>query len=820
MKKELQFFGSHALAKSDSNKHEYGLLVVDFDETCTQGDTISKIIKAALESSDIEQDERNSRKKTYEKLVANYISSRQDTLDALVPEGLDNSPVQGTQWLEHFIQELHVFDTRMNQIVVDTGILSGITWNSLKSSSQTIQIRYNCIDTLRLAMDNGMHVAILSVNWSAHMIQNVFERFGFAVNVLQDISEIELEDQTKIHIIANQLEFNNDRSTGKILGVCESSSDKRASLQSITSQNTKFSNCIYIGDSITDIGPLTEASLGIIMGQNATLMNAVRIAGMDVSPLEETQNKVKNTLYHSDSWEKVYGLISGLTWCPIREEKNRLLGQIPRVLLISGSDSGGGAGLQADIKACVSCGTFPTNAVSAVTVQNSHGVDHIHTIPGRVLTDQIHAVQSDIGSSCIKIGMLGSIENVKAVSEYLKRERHCPPIILDPVLVSSSGSALAEQGLVNALKDDLFPLATMITPNISEASQLLDGMQIDSIDAMKVAAKRLHELGPRYVLVKGGHYMDSNAHATDVMYDGYQYIEFSKVFLDATNNHGTGCALASAIASYIARGETVTDAVSHAKEFVWRAMERSRGINLGYGEQRPMNLAHHVDNWIEPAHRIANDVDVSLYAVSSPHTTSQDKTDEEILDAIRAVVKGGASVIQIRDKVSEGLHLTRIVSKIVRFCRPRGVKVIVNDRVDVCIAADACGVHVGQGDIPAAAVRRMIGPDKILGVSCKTIELALKAQHDGADYVGCGAVFDTPTKKTSRRIGVEGVKKIREKVSIPVVAIGGLDASNVEQVILESTCHGVAVVRAIFDAQDIQSATKHLRTLVDKALLA
>lgn len=114
----------------------------------------------------------------------------------------------------------------------------------------------------------------------------------------------------------------------------------------------------------------------------------------------------------------------------------------------------------------------------------------------------------------------------------------------------------------------------------------------------------------------------------------------------------------------------------------------------------------------------------------------------------------------------------------------------------------------------------MIGPDKILGVSCKTIELALKAQHDGADYVGCGAVFDTPTKKTSRRIGVEGVKKIREKVSIPVVAIGGLDASNVEQVILESTCHGVAVVRAIFDAQDIQSATKHLRTLVDKALLA
>ena len=626
-----------------------------------------------------------------------------------------------------------------------------------------------------------------------------------------------MQDQGKIHIIANHLEFENNTSTGQIRKICESSSDKKNILENMMSMNRKCGECIYIGDSITDIGPLTEASLGVVMGNSGTLLNAIRIAGMQIHPLEMYKSHQSNTLYHTESWDVVYGLVSGVTWCPERE-KQKTMQKIPRVLLISWSDSCGGAGLQADIKTCVACGTFPTNAVTAVTVQNSHGVGQIHNIPGQVLRDQIHAIQSDIGSSCIKIGMLGSIENVKAVADHLKTDVNRPPIVLDPVLVSSSGSDLAEHGLAEVLKEELLPIATMITPNISEASELLDGMQIDSVASMKAASKKLHAFGPRYVLIKGGHCMDSDANATDILYDGHQFVEYSKVFLDATNNHGTGCALSSAIASYIAKGETVIDAVAHAKQFVWRAMEKSRGIHLGHGDQKPMNLAHHVDTWIQPRCRIPNDIDVSLYAVSSPHTTSQDKSDEDILDAIRAVVKGGASVIQIRDKVSEGGHLTRIVSKIVRFCRPRGVKVIVNDRVDVCIAADACGVHVGQGDIPAAAVRRMIGPDKILGVSCKTIELALKAEQDGADYVGCGAVFDTPTKKTSRRIGIDGVKNIRDSVSIPVVAIGGLDHTNIEQTILGSSCDGVAVVRAIFDAPDIQSATQHLRNLTDVAL--
>ena len=393
--------------------------------------------------------------------------------------------------------------------------------------------------------------------------------------------------------------------------------------------------------------------------------------------------------------------------------------------------------------------------------------------------------------------------------------------MVDPVLVSSSGSALASQGIESALKELIFPISTIITPNIPEASALLGGMTIDSVESMKAAATVLYAMGPQYVLIKGGHLNDSSRHAVDVLYDGKVITEFSKPLLQCENTHGTGCSLSSAIASYLAAGDSVEDAVGKAKHFVWRAMERSSGLLIGTGRQKAMNITHTVHDWMAcySSDRVPNDIDLTLYAVSSPNTTSPDKTDQEILQQVESVIQGGATVIQIRDKVSEGGRLTRIVSKVVKLCRPHGVKVIVNDRVDVCLAANACGVHVGQNDIDARIVRKMVGPDKILGVSCKTVELALKAQRDGADYLGCGAVFDTPTKD-SRRIGFDGVKKIKRSVQIPVVAIGGIDASNAAETIQNTGCDGVAVVRAIFDATDIKKSTEFLREAIDRPIKA
>lgn len=826
MKKELQFFGANTEPKLSTGR---GILVVDFDETSSQGDTISKIVDAAYQGDSVGLEERQHKESLYKKLLSEYLSEREALFGRLIPEGLGASPVKGREWLAEFLQELSKFDSYRNKVCFESSLLSGATRESLQKSASDVAMQPRCLETLQHALDCGMHAAVVSVNWSSELIEKVFQRHGIAVEVVSDLSSLDFERRSDVvHIIANRMEFDgNSRTTGLVHTQCENAEDK-ARIMAKLQGDRDFS--IYVGDSVTDIGSLMEASMGIIFGENQTLMCVLRIAGVPVHPLEEfvyTSNvdDTEKILYQTSSWDEIYGVVSAECWCSEREQKSSAC-HVPRVMLISGSDSGGGAGLQADIKTCTACGSFTTNAVAAITVQNTVGVESIYSIPSDIVRDQIKYVYSDIGADCIKIGMLGSVDNVMAVSETVKRMPSRPPIVLDPVLASSSGSSLAEQGIIDAMKECLFPVATIVTPNIPEAMHLLDDtFVIDSVDSMKRAAEKLYELGPRYVLIKGGHLQDGSPNAIDVLFDGKEFVEFSTPLLNPTNNHGTGCSLASAIASYVSQGENVLHAVDKAKKFVWRAIERSSGLDIGQGAQKPMNISYDQYDWPRSpkTDRIPNPIDVSLYAVTSPSTTSEDRTDEEILQTVQSVISGGATVIQIRDKVSEGGRLTRIVSKIVQLCKPAGIKVIVNDRVDVAIAADACGVHVGQGDIPAALVRKMIGQDKILGVSCKTVDLAIKAQHDGADYVGCGATYPTTTKDSSV-IGTHGVRQIKENVSIPVVAIGGIDDTNASRTLQESGADGVAVVRAIFNAADIKSATSCLlkdvtRTLKQKAIV-
>ena len=665
------------------------------------------------------------------------------------------------------------------------------------------------VDTLHLAIRRGINVVMItSGECSTKTIEHALSGLALPVKTTVASTVATLPGRAKVHVVCDPQGVIAMNQVRQILSLdC---------LKSVYIGSSRFSRM------------LAEASVAVIMGPQQTSDPATIQRGTQIRPLIEygfhtRDNSFVDVMYQTNSWDEVFGFLSASTWEPTEERARAQEQHIPRVLLISGSDSGGGAGLQADIKTCTSLGVFTTNAVTAITAQNTTGVHKVHTLPGELVRDQIRAVCSDIGTSAIKVGMLGSAANVQVVSEELRAMNCKQRVIVDPVLSSSSGASLAEDGLVESLKKYLFPLASVITPNTEEASILLGNLRIESLEEMRVAARKLYEFGPEYVLLKGGHvvseFRGSGRMAVDVLFDGHDFVELSREYInDATNTHGTGCSLASAIASRIAQGDCMVDAIRYAKDYVWRTIQRSQGLPLGTGLQRPMN--HHESfEWgihsTATGRHVPNPIDISLYAVSSPTTTSPEKTDDEILDTVRSVVSGGVSVIQIRDKSSEGGRLTRIVSKMVRFCRPLGVKVIVNDRVDVCIAADACGVHIGQGDIPAHIVRKMIGPTKVLGVSCKTVELGRKAQLDGADYLGCGAVFDTPTKD-SRTIGVDGVSRIKSNVSIPVVAIGGLDESNIEETLRATGCDGVAVVRAIFDASDVRSSTARLRDIVDR----
>ncbi len=204
-------------------------------------------------------------------------------------------------------------------------------------------------------------------------------------------------------------------------------------------------------------------------------------------------------------------------------------------------------------------------------------------------------------------------------------------------------------------------------------------------------------------------------------------------------------------------------------------------------------------------------VDLSVYVITDRKLAAP----RSVVEVVQAALRGGATVIQLREKEAPTREMVELGMALLRVTRPAGVPLIVNDRVDVALAIDADGVHVGQDDMPAALARKLIGPDKILGVSAETVEQALLAQRDGADYLGVGDVYGTPTKPDAGPpIGLEGLRRIVEAVDIPVVGIGGIMPDNAAAVI-EQGAVGVAVISAVFAAPDPEEATRRLRAAVE-----
>jgi hydroxymethylpyrimidine/phosphomethylpyrimidine kinase len=247
----------------------------------------------------------------------------------------------------------------------------------------------------------------------------------------------------------------------------------------------------------------------------------------------------------------------------------------PRVLAIAGSDSGGGAGIQADLKTMLAMGVHGMTVICAVTAQNSVGVQGYWELPPEAVRAQLDSVLGDIGAQAIKTGMLASPVLVGVVCDSLAEV--AAPVVVDPVAVSKHGDSLLSAGTIEAIRDRLLPLATVITPNLSEA-ELLTGMKITDETQMLAAARLINSMGPQWVLVKGGHLP---GRAVDLLYDGARVHRFPAERIQSVHTHGTGCTLASAIASRLALGDDVPSAVSAAKEYVTGAI--AGGFPLGSG---------------------------------------------------------------------------------------------------------------------------------------------------------------------------------------------------------------------------------------------
>ena len=255
---------------------------------------------------------------------------------------------------------------------------------------------------------------------------------------------------------------------------------------------------------------------------------------------------------------------------------------VARVLTIAGSDSGGGAGIEADLKTCTALGVYGMAAITSVTAQNTVGVFGVHDMPPEFVSQQIDVCADDIGVDAAKTGMLSNADIVTAVSISVTRSA-ISKLVVDPVMVAKSGDSLLRANARLALKEKLLPLAFVVTPNVPEAETLAD-MDIRSDRDLREAAERVYELGPKHVLIKGGHLEGPDA--TDYLFDGTRMLAFTAPRLNTKNTHGTGCTYSAAIAAYLAKGLEIEEAVRAAKRYLTKAIQHSFGLGKGHG---PLN---------------------------------------------------------------------------------------------------------------------------------------------------------------------------------------------------------------------------------------
>jgi len=261
--------------------------------------------------------------------------------------------------------------------------------------------------------------------------------------------------------------------------------------------------------------------------------------------------------------------------------------RVPKALTIAGSDSGAGAGIQADLKTFSALGVYGSTVITAITAQNTVGVTAVHEIPVEIVAAQLDAVMEDIGADAAKTGMLSSAAIIQTVAAGVRRHR-IERLVVDPVMVAKSGDRLLREDAVTALRDLLLPLAYIVTPNAPEA-EVLCGRPVRNEADMHEAARAIHAFGPRYVVLKGGHVPGEQV--VDLLFDGQSFERFVLPRVETPHTHGTGCTFSAAIAAFLARGLEVAAAVWEAKQYLHRALETAFAIGRG------RSPVHHFHSW-------------------------------------------------------------------------------------------------------------------------------------------------------------------------------------------------------------------------------
>ncbi|HEY2929239.1 bifunctional hydroxymethylpyrimidine kinase/phosphomethylpyrimidine kinase [Piscinibacter sp.] len=492
----------------------------------------------------------------------------------------------------------------------------------------------------------------------------------------------------------------------------------------------------------------------------------------------------------------------------------------PVVWSIAGSDSGGGAGLQADLKAFEAIDVHGCTAVAAITAQNSVSVQRVEPVATDLLDAQLAALASDLPPQAIKTGLLGSVANIRCVAGWVDRLRRDSPLalVVDPVWRASTGADLSSESLREALLRELLPRASVITPNRAEAAWLLgwDPQALADAATVERAAAALRALGPQAVIVTGG---DAGGGRSNDWLDTPEargWLSLPRV--DSAHNHGSGCVFASSLAAALALGFCAADAAVVAKMSTTQALREGAAAGQGAGAVRPMRgfglqpellPALHTDaEFSSQAFAPLSQRSLGLYAVV------------DSADWVERVLAGGVRTVQLRIKQGTPERLSQEVLRSVRAAREVDAQLFINDHWELALEHGAYGVHLGQEDLLTADLGALRHAGLRLGLSTHSYWEVCRAHAWAPSYIACGPIYATVTKEMPWwPQGPDNLAYWCRLLREPVVAIAGMDLQRSQEAV-RCGAAGVAVLRGIVQASDPAQALQDLWAGINEAAWA
>lgn len=483
--------------------------------------------------------------------------------------------------------------------------------------------------------------------------------------------------------------------------------------------------------------------------------------------------------------------------------------KVPIAWTIAGSDSGGGAGIQADLATFRDFGVHGCSVITALTAQNSFIVGHVEVVSHKALAAQISVLDSDLPARVIKLGMLASAEVVRCVAQYLAE--YPGFVVCDPVMTASSGASLLDGDAGIILREQLLPRADVITPNRNEAESLL-GRKINSPADIEIAAHDLVKLGARSVLITGGHFQNDVQRCHDYWTDGSESFWLAGPRIDTIHTHGSGCTLASAIAAAIARGYAIKDALVLAKMYVSAGLRGAQQVGGGPGPVAHTGWSRACENF--PV--------LTKQFCAEEHSSFLDCGGELGLypvmpsaEWIEKLLPLGVTTIQLRVKDKSPEETEAEIVRAIEVSRRYNARLFINDYWQLAIKHGAYGVHLGQEDLDMANITAIRNAGLRLGVSNHSYYELARAHGLRPSYLALGPIFPTQTK--AMKFADQGVAQLRLwshllRPAYTLCAIGGIDYERATTV-LSTGVGSCALVSAITQAEDYRAATTALLAL-------